>query len=94
MNKFLPPNYVLETRLSIHERREKELNARLSTTLDSGKEAPLAVDDEPVLDDPACPPSPARRQESIKLNEGKVDEEGIPYSILPKWKVAPGTAKV
>ena len=88
LNKFLPPNYVLETRLSIHERREKELNARLSTTLDAGKESSGVLDDLTIsVDDTTGPPTPPRKVDiTNRINEGKVDEEGIPYNIFPRME--------
>lgn len=82
LNRFLPPNYVLETRLSIHERREKELTDRLSTTLDTTHSSATDLTVEDVATPERSPVPPSKKGDSGA--DGAVDEEGIPYALLPK----------
>jgi hypothetical protein len=86
LNRYLPPNYVLETRLSIHERREMELTERFSTTLDSSASVTdLTVDDAATPERTALPPL-TKGDSTASGGDGLVDEEGVPYALLPKMQ--------
>jgi hypothetical protein len=87
LNRYLPPNYIVETRPSIHERREQELSRRLSTSLDTagGDGSSLGgVGTGPA--EPSTPDRAAKQQPQRTINSDLVDEEGVPYALLPQME--------
>ena len=82
LNRYLPPNYVIDTRPYNYVEAEAEISRRLST---SGAPPSLSTLTSPTTksaDNSKSPLSAAKADVMVQAS-GEVDEEGVPLALLP-----------
>ena len=84
---------MLETRLSIHERREMELTERLSTTLDSSASVTDLTVDDAATPERTAPPPLTKGDSTASGGDGLVDEKGYLMHSCQRCRGATGMAR-
>ena len=81
LNRYLPPNYVIDTRSQNYMEAELAISRRLSTSGAPPSSSALSSPIKSTDDLKSIPNTPERK--STAQASDKVDEEGVPLALLP-----------